>query len=160
MMLNFRTLHPRHSPANSVPCQSPCGLHSRCRGGDPGTPQTSTGPRPDSGKTQGSESLSTCPSSPLPPSNKLPKGAHSRGKMSQVRYFRNGRTVGRWDSPSPGEPGTGPESRADSVNAPGAHQCQARCHFLPRAWEPQPPGVSRLLGLPQQDYHPRGSTRA
>lgn len=51
--------------------------------------------------------------------------------MSQVRYFRNGRTVGRWDSPSPGEPGTGPESRADSVNAPGAHQCRARWCFLP-----------------------------
>ena len=38
MMLNFRTLHPRRGPANSVPCQSPRGLHSRCRGGDPGRP--------------------------------------------------------------------------------------------------------------------------
>ena len=100
------------------------------------------------------------PCSPLPPTNKLPKGAHSRGKMSHVWYFRNGHTVGRWGSRSPGEPGTDPESRADSENAPVCPPVLTLV-VLPSwglgaadPWLLPPPRASSI-GLPPPRQHPR-----
>ena len=158
MMLNFRTLHPRCGPANSIPCQSPHGPHSRCRGGGPrATPQTLAGPCPARRRALGHSVPS--PLLLCPQQISYQRGPTAEGKCHTSSVSRMAAQLGGGGSPCPGEPRTDPESRADgdSDSVPASNQSRSRWCFLPGVWELQPPASPTSSGF-LNGLLPRGST--
>lgn len=124
----------------------------------------------DSGKMQGSESLSTFfpPPSPLPPPNKPPNGLQQR-EMSHVQYFQFSSRV--LEQPQAGQAPPLPRGAECRPRVQGSSEGNSNNTPLPptaliQGALPSPdqgahgPGttVSPRSGLPREDYQSRGCT--
>ena len=155
MILNFRTLHPRHSPANSVPCQSPRGLHSRCRGGDPGQPlRPWLVPAPILARRRALSHSAPVPLLLCPHQISCQRGPTAEGRCHRSGISGMAARLGGGTPPPPG-------SQAQAQRAGQT----VSTHLVPTSAEPDgasfpapwrlPPPRASSTGLPPPGQHPR-----